>query len=318
MIAYNEPKTWAPKNNFMPIPLVTHPHYSYSFPDSHRFPMEKFALLHEYLQYCGIAQKNNIFRPGKAKWESLELAHCPKYIHRFTNNQQSSEEVRRMGLPWSEGLVERTLISPNGTLLTAKLALDYGVACHLAGGTHHAHRDVASGFCILNDLAVTAKTLLAQGKVNRVLIFDCDVHQGDGTATILADDSGAFTCSIHCEKNFPVRKAQSDRDIDVAVGMGDRDYLAIVEQTFEKVLSDNRPDLVLYDAGVDVFAEDPLGLLNISLDGLRERECIVLEICHNKNIPIATVIGGGYGQDRRALAKRHALVTESAQAIYQL
>jgi acetoin utilization deacetylase AcuC-like enzyme len=298
------------------IPLVTHPAYSFDFDSKHRFPMEKFRLLHRYLQERGIAQSGNTFRPGKAKQVILELAHSRDYLERFIHNRQSPQEIRRMGLPWSEGLMHRTLISPNGTLLAASLALQYGIACHLAGGTHHAHYDFASGFCILNDLAIASRALIAQGKAERILIFDCDVHQGDGTASILADHPEIFTCSIHCEKNFPARKAKSDLDVELAVGLRDQDYLTVVENTLHTLLTEFKPSLVIYDAGVDVYEKDPLGLLNISLDGIRHREHLVLELCRQKAVPVVTVIGGGYDQDRMALARRHALVVEAAAAVY--
>lgn len=300
----------------MQIPLVTHPHYSYAFPARHRFPMEKFALLHAYLQKKGIATPSNSFRPGEANLRALELAHCADYLQRFRLNQQSAAEVRRMGLPWSEALLRRTLISPNGTLLTAKLALHKGIACHLAGGTHHAHYDFASGFCIINDLAVAALTLLAQGTVQRVLIFDCDVHQGDGTAAILADVPAAFTSSVHCDKNFPVRKQRSDLDIEVSEGTADEAYLPIVEGALREAIARSRPDLVIYDAGVDIYADDPLGLLKVSEQGIRMRDRYVLHTCQQLGIPIATVIGGGYDDDRQALARRHAIVTEEAHALW--
>lgn len=301
----------------MRIPLVTHPQYSYAFPARHRFPMEKFGLLHNYLQQQGIAAADNTFRPGRASPQVLGLAHCPDYLQRFMTNRQSPAEVRRMGLPWSEALLRRTLISPNGTLLTAKLALNRGIACHLAGGTHHAHRDFASGFCILNDLAVTALTLLAQGAVKRVLIFDCDVHQGDGTAAILADVPAAFTCSVHCGKNFPVRKQQSDLDVEVAKGAEDHAYLQIVEAALQEAIRLSQPDLVIYDAGVDIYAGDPLGLLKVSESGIRLRDRLVLGHCKQHNLPVATVIGGGYDDDREALARRHAIVTEEAHALWR-
>ena len=298
------------------IPLVTHPSYSYEFNTNHRFPMEKFALLSEHLKRVGILSSANCFRPGRAKQQVLEHAHCEHYLHRFIHNTQSTKELRRMGLPWSEGLAKRTLISPNGTLLAASLALQHGVACHLAGGTHHAHRDFASGFCILNDLAITALTLIRTQRVKRVLIFDCDVHQGDGTASILQNESQAFTCSIHCEKNFPVRKARSDLDIGLDKGLEDTAYIDIVVSTFKQLIADVDPCLVIYDAGVDVFKDDPLGLLSVSEQGIRERDHQVLAACQNKNIPVVTVIGGGYDDDRLALAKRHAIVTEEAHRLY--
>lgn len=300
----------------MTIPLVTHPFYSYPFSGRHRFPMEKFDLLARYCKEKGFLRANNGFRPGKARQDLLETAHCTHYINRFINNQQSVKEQRRMGLPWSTNLVRRSLISPNGTFLTAQLALQQGIACHLAGGTHHAHFDFASGFCILNDLAISAKALLKQGKVKKVLIFDCDVHQGDGTASILAKEPRAFTCSIHCKKNFPARKAKSDLDIELAVDISEKEYLEKVSETLARLITQQRPDLVLYDAGVDIFAGDPLGLLSISTKGIRKREEIVLTICKENNIPIATVIGGGYDNNRKALAQRHGEVIRAAYKVY--
>jgi acetoin utilization deacetylase AcuC-like enzyme len=278
--------------------------------------MEKFSLLFNYLRETGIANESNTYRPGRVHNEVLALAHCPRYIDDFCKNQLKPSAMRRMGLPWSEGLRQRSLISPNGTLLTAQLALKYGLACHLAGGTHHAHYDFASGFCIFNDLAVTARTLIAQKKVRRILIFDCDVHQGDGTASILQNDPAAFTCSVHCEKNFPARKAQSDLDINIAVACGDKEYLSLVEAGLSKALHLSCPDLVLYDAGVDIYEQDPLGLLNISIAGIRERDRLVLQRCVEQGIPVATVIVGGYDRDQHALAKVHAFVVEEAENFF--
>lgn len=278
--------------------------------------MQKFKLLHQHLKNQGIATPTNTFRPGTAKLSLLSQAHCPEYLKRFIHNQMTAKEVRRMGLPWSQGLLRRTLISPVGTLYTAHLALEHGMACHLAGGTHHAHYDFASGFCILNDLAITAKTLKASGKVQRILIFDVDVHQGDGTARILADDDDLFTCSIHCEKNFPARKASSNLDVNLPIKMTDQAYLTVIEQTLQQAIELSQPDLVIYDAGVDVYAHDPLGLINISLDGIKQRDRLVLQTCLQQQLPVATVIGGGYDKDEIALSQRHAIVTEQAAELF--
>ena len=301
----------------MSVPLVYHPSYSFPFPGRHRFPMEKFRLLHERLRDGGVAGAANLHRPGRARPALLSLAHCPEYLDRFLGNRLGEREAKRMGLPWSEDLVRRTCIAPMGTLLTAQLALKHGIACHLAGGTHHAHYDFGSGFCILNDLAITARALRAGGLVKRVLIFDCDVHQGDGTAAILAGDPELFTCSIHCEKNFPTRKSRSDLDVGLPVGLEDDGYLAVVEETLSDLLRQLQPDLVLYDAGVDVYAGDPLGRLAVSLTGLAGRERRVLTLCREHGVPVATVIGGGYDDDRPALARRHALVVEAAHQLWR-
>lgn len=297
------------------LPLISNPNYSFPFPESHRFPMAKFGLLQRYLRDTGLLGANNHFRPGAARQALLTLAHCPNYVQRFLNNDLERAALRRLGLPWSPALVRRTITAVNGSLLTAQLALQHGMACHLAGGTHHAHFDFGSGFCVFNDLAITALALL-KGKVKNVLIFDCDVHQGDGTATLLANEPRAFTCSIHCDKNFPVRKAASDLDVDVARGCTDKDYLTIVEATLKPLLNQLKPELVIYDAGVDIFSGDPLGLLDISLAGLRQRDALVLQTCRDRGIPVATVIGGGYDRDAAALARRHAIVVEEAARLF--
>lgn len=294
------------------LPLVYHPDYSFPFPGEHRFPMEKFGRLHGHLRGLGIAHGDNEFRPGRAKAALLCQAHCPQYVSDIVTGTLNQKAQRRLGLPWSEGLVKRTCIAPMGTLLTAQLALKQGLACHLAGGTHHAHYDFGSGFCIFNDLAFAAKQLLASGAVERLLIFDCDVHQGDGTAAMLADEPRAFTCSIHCEKNFPVRKQKSDLDVGLPLGMTDRDYLDTVFETLEALLDTVRPQLVLYDAGVDIFENDPLGRLCITEQGIADRDRGVIERCRRRGIAVATVIGGGYDDDREALARRHGIVIEQA------
>ena len=294
------------------LPLVYHPEYSFPFPGKHRFPMEKFGRLHGHLRGLGIAHGDNEFRPGRAKAALLGQAHCPQYVSDIVAGTLDHKARRRLGLPWSEGLVKRTCIAPMGTLLTAQLALRQGLACHLAGGTHHAHYDFGSGFCIFNDLAFAAKQLLASDAVERLLIFDCDVHQGDGTAAMLADEPRAFTCSIHCEKNFPVRKQKSDLDVGLPLGMTDRDYLDTVFETLEALLDTVRPQLVLYDAGVDIFEHDPLGRLCITEQGIADRDRGVIERCRRRGIAVATVIGGGYDDDREALARRHGIVIEQA------
>ncbi len=300
----------------MSIPLVYSPFYSYSFPANHRFPMSKFHHLHGCLSAMGILTEHNVFRPGRVKSEVLQLAHDHDYIERFTNNQLSTKEMRKMGLPWSEALVKRSKISPNGTLMTGAIALNHGIACHLAGGTHHAFHDHGRGYCVFNDLAVAAKALLAQGKAQRILIFDCDVHQGDGTAAILAKEPSIFTCSIHCQKNFPHHKQDSDLDVGLPKGTEDQAYLQVVHDTLLQALDLAQPDLVFYDAGVDVYSEDDLGLINVSIAGIKQREHLVLETLKQRSIPVATVIGGGYDQNKEALAQRHALVFQAAANIY--
>ena len=280
--------------------------------------MSKFIGLYQHVRAQGlIAQdENNLFTPQAASLADLSIVHDFAYLQKLCGNEVDKREWRRVGLPWSQPLVDRTLTAPNGTLLTARLALQNGIACHLAGGTHHAHRDFGSGFCMINDLAYTAEVLLQSGEAQRILIFDLDVHQGDGTAAILQNQPNAFTCSIHCEKNFPFRKQQSDLDVGLDVGLEDADYLKAVGDTLNSLLDTVQPDLVLYDAGVDVWAQDDLGLLNISTQGMHHRDGLVLTTCLKRHVPVATVIGGGYDTNAKRLAQRHAVVIEVAAHLY--
>jgi acetoin utilization deacetylase AcuC-like enzyme len=273
--------------------------------------MSKFANLYNEVKSIGLIG-DNLVRPELGSPTPLELVHCEDYIWDLWRNQLDDKAMRRIGLPWSEQLMARTFTAPLGTLKTAELALEHGVACHLAGGTHHAHYDFGSGYCMVNDLAFTSTTLIQQGKVNNVLIFDLDVHQGDGTAAMLKHNPYVFTCSIHCEKNFPFRKHDSDLDIGLENHLEDAAYLHIVQETLTGLIEDLNPDLVLYDAGVDVWEQDTLGKLNISWQGLEKRDALVLKTCQNKSVPVATVIGGGYDKDHLRLAKRHAIVVKQA------
>lgn len=279
--------------------------------------MSKFRRLYQRVHECGFIapDQSNLFTPQTACLNDLAIAHSPKYLQDLLGNNVCPKAWRRVGLEWSQGLVDRTLMAPNGTLLSARLALKHGVACHLAGGTHHAHRDFGSGFCMINDLAYTALQLLDSNEVNRILVFDCDVHQGDGTASILSGVDGAYTCSIHCEKNFPFRKATSDLDIGLPLNMEDAAYLDVIENTLQRLLYQLEPDIVLYDAGVDVWKHDGLGKLNISWEGIEKRDHLVLETCLNRGTPVATVIGGGYDKDHERLALRHSIVIEQAHAL---
>ncbi|MCQ4240252.1 histone deacetylase family protein [Stutzerimonas stutzeri] len=296
----------------MPLPLVFHDDYSPPLPPGHRFPMEKFRLLRDHLVDSGLTTNAAILRPELCATDVLALAHDRAYIERYCSGDMGRDELRRLGLPWSPQLAQRTVRAVGGSLLAADLALEHGLACHLAGGTHHAHYDHASGFCIFNDLAIIALSLLESGRAGRVLIFDCDVHQGDGTARILEHVPDAVTVSLHCEKNFPLRKARSDWDIELAPGMGDLEYLKVVNDTLSYLLPLYQPDLVLYDAGVDVHRDDTLGLLNLSDEGLAMRDSTVIDHCLGRDIPLIGVIGGGYDKDRALLARRHAQLHFSA------
>ncbi|PAU54058.1 histone deacetylase family protein [Pseudomonas indica] len=301
----------------MPLPLVYHDDYSPPFPAGHRFPMEKFRLLRDHLVDTALTRDEALLRPELCPVGILALAHDPVYIERYCSGALGREELRRLGLPWSPELARRTVRAVGGSLLAAEQALQHGLACHLAGGTHHAHYDHPAGFCIFNDLAVIARYLLESGQAGRVLIFDCDVHQGDGTARILADTPDAITVSLHCEQNFPARKADSDWDIGLPRGMGDADYLKVVDEALNYLLPLYQPDIVLYDAGVDVHRDDALGYLALTDAGLAARDRAVLDHCLGRDIPVVGVIGGGYDTDRAALARRHGILHHCADQVWR-
>jgi acetoin utilization deacetylase AcuC-like enzyme len=242
---------------------------------------------------------------------SLELIHSRRYHQAFARGELLPAEQRRIGLPATTPLVQRTWLAVGGSLLTARLALQHGVACHLAGGTHHAYPDHGSGFCIFNDFAVAAQVLLAEGQVQRLMIIDLDVHQGDATASIFRDEPRVFTLSVHCGSNFPLRKQQSDVDLALDDGLGDDAYLESIGDLIPTLLDQEQPDLVLYNAGVDPHREDRLGRLNLTDQGLLNRDRLVLDSCLRRNIPVATVIGGGYDA-LTPLVLRHGLVFRAA------
>ena len=299
-----------------PSPQVHHPDYSLPrMPPGHRFPMAVFQRIYERLLSRGVVAPRQVVAPQRLDPKLLELVHCEEYVRNFMGGRLDKAALRRMGLPWSEELVPRTLAEVAGTRLTAELALQFGLACNTAGGTHHAHRAFGSGFCIFNDLAVTAMDLLEKGKVERVLVVDCDVHQGDGTAVLLEGEDRVFTLSVHCESNFPARKQKSDLDVGLPDGTEGPAYVNAVKAALEPTLRSFRPCLVLYDAGVDVHEDDSLGRLNVSDEWLLERERAVLGACWEAEVPVAALVGGGYSHDLDVLADRHVLLHQAAAEI---
>ena len=296
----------------MHLPFVYHPAYSAPLPSSHRFPMAKFRLLHQLLLDQGLAEPGQIHQPLPAPRRWLELGHQPRYHRAFARGELSHAEQRRIGLPATTPLVQRTWLAVGGTVLTARLALERGLACHLAGGTHHAYPDHGSGFCIFNDCAVAAQVLLAENRVQQLMVIDLDVHQGDATAAIFADEPRVFTFSAHCQSNFPLRKQSSNVDLPLDDGLEDDDYLVAIGDLIPDLLDQVRPDLVLYNAGVDPHRHDRLGRLNLSNTGLLNRDRLVLDACLRRSIPVATVIGGGY-DELKPLVERHSLVFRAAK-----
>ncbi|MGB3571349.1 MAG: histone deacetylase [Phormidesmis sp.] len=298
------------------FPVIYHPAYVTPLPAGHRFPMPKFQLLRDLLVSDRIITESQLYQPGAPSLEWLQLVHDADYVQAYCNGTLDHKAQRRIGLPWSEGLVQRTCTAVGGTILTAKLALQYGIACNTAGGTHHAFPSYGSGFCIFNDLAIALKVLQAQNLIRTALIVDLDVHQGDGTAFIFKQDPSVFTFSMHCGVNFPGRKQQSDLDVALAENTEDEAYLAELRSHPPALLERLQPDLVMYDAGVDVHKDDRLGKLALTDAGVFERDRTVLQTCKDGGYPVACVIGGGYSEDMSALIYRHSLLHRAAKAVF--
>lgn len=297
--------------------LVYHACYSdLQLPERHRYPIGKYRALYQALLTAGVPTASFV-TPQPISIEQLALVHQPLYIEQLRSGDIDPKAMRRIGFPWSEALINRSFISVGGTVQTAQLALEHGVALHLSGGYHHAFAAEGSGFCLLNDLAVAARVLQQQG-VDKILIFDCDVHQGDGTALIFAEEPNIITASLHGEKNFPARKQFSDWDVALPNGCTDQTYLEAVQQSLDYLLALHQPDLVIYDAGVDIHQQDDLGLLSISTQGVLARDQYVFNRCRDLKIPLAAVIGGGYQRDLTALTAVHLQLFNAAFRSRQL
>ena len=292
--------------------ITYHPEYDIPVPPKHRFVGTKFSDLFSYLQSQTYFLKFQVTRPQRASKERLLRAHSLSYVDKIYEENLSDNDLKKINLPWSTQLRNRSFLAIEGTYQAAKLALNYGIACHVGGGTHHAHHDYGFGFCVFNDLAYTALNLIEEDHVKSVLILDADVHQGDGTIDICQSHPSIYTCSIHSESNFPFEKKQGWLDMSIPAGSNDDHYLTQINQILKEI--DNRisPDIVLYDAGIDIFKEDGLGNLNISRKGIIQRDQIILEYFKNKRIPVTTVIGGGYSIDPYELASRHSIIFETA------
>jgi len=301
----------------MDLPLVYHSDYVAPLPDGHRFPMPKFRQLYELLLADGVARPEQFHTPQLPPSEWISLVHTPEYVQAYRDGTLDAKAQRRIGLPWSEALVNRTCVAVGGTILTAQLALAHGLACNTAGGTHHAFPSYGSGFCIFNDLAIACRVLQQLNLVQKVLIIDLDVHQGDGTAFIFQDDDSVFTFSMHCEVNFPGTKQTSDLDVPLPIGMEDQAYLETLAFYLPDLLANVKPDLILYDAGVDPHAGDRLGKLALTDTGIFRREMQVLSTCIAAGYPVACVIGGGYADDLKSLVWRHSLLHRAASQVYQ-
>jgi acetoin utilization deacetylase AcuC-like enzyme len=291
--------------------FVHHPHYRAVLEDGHAVTINKYQRIAEILIEEGLDGGRGLVLPDPADAATLALAHDPGYVQAALELALPDEMRRRIGLPMTQEVVRRACAVCGGTLLAARLALAEGLACNTAGGSHHAARAAGAGYCIFNDVAVAAAALLAGGEAQRILVIDLDVHQGDGTAGIFADEPRVFTFSMHAAKNFPVRKARSDLDVPLEDGVEDAAYLDILGRHLSALLEPGW-DLVLYVAGVDPHRDDRLGRLALTDAGLFRRDRAVLEACRVRRIPLAGVLGGGYDRDVDRIARRHLLLHRAA------
>jgi len=283
------------------IAIVHHPAYVAPAPARSTYRWNKNGLIRDLLRAEGERMTWHVPDPMPARW--LEAVHDPDYVAEVLEARVPAIKTRRIGFPVTPEVAARAQAVPGGTWLAAHLALEHGFAANTAGGSHHALADTGAGYCVFNDLAVAAVRLIEEGTVDRLVVVDCDVHQGDGTAALLAGRPEIATYSIHAEKNFPARKARSTLDVPLADGLGDDAYLATLEQTLAPFLAEHRPQLILYQAGVDPFAGDRLGRLSLTLDGLARRERLIARVADG--VPLASTVGGGYGDDALEIARRH-------------
>ena len=276
--------------------------YAIDLPPEHRFPMPKYRMIRDLLAADGWF---DFVAAPLASSDTVELAHDPAYVARFLKGAVSPQDMRRIGFPWSEQLVRRTMASVGGTLSATAEAFSTGWGGTLAGGTHHAFRSEGSGYCVFNDIAVAIQSLRHAGRVSRVAVIDVDVHQGDGTAQIFADEPSVLTFSIHCESNFPFRKQQSKIDVSLVEGTGDEDYLAQLEAVLPRVF-EFRPEIVFYQSGVDGLYADALGKLKLTHEGLKQRDRAVMTAVRAAGVPFVVTLGGGYAKPIELTAEAHA------------
>lgn len=284
--------------------VVHHTDYMAPRPDRGSFKFDKYYLVMEELRASGAPIAEHAPEPCPREW--LEAVHCPDYVDQVFRASVPRDKERRIGFPVTEHIASRVRHTNGGTWLAARLALRHGYAANSAAGSHHALHDTGAGYCVFNDLAVAANRLIAEGDARRVLIVDLDVHQGDGTASLTAGRTDIFTLSLHAEKNFPVRKARSSRDVDLPDGVNDDGYMEALTRHLPEVMADFAPDFVLYQAGVDPHHRDKLGRLALTDAGLEARDRFVVSAARRQGLAIASALGGGYGDDAREVAARHA------------
>jgi acetoin utilization deacetylase AcuC-like enzyme len=292
----------------MELPIVNHEDYTAKIGDDHKFPINKFEELANYLIKEKIVKK--FYKPYSCSEETLKRAHSENYIKNVKNKTLDKNIIKKIGFPLNDSVIQRSLVATGGTVLASKLAINYGVACNTAGGSHHANFEEGAGYCVFNDVAVAAHYLLDRGLAGRILIVDLDVHQGNGNADIFKSNRNVFTFSMHSKSNYPAKKSESDLDVELEDNLDDSQYIKILKFYLNQ-LNDENFDYVFYIAGVDIHFNDRLGKLKVSDEGIRSRDEIVTENFFSKGIPLCGVLGGGYNQDFNKLVELHSILHQS-------
>ena len=289
----------------MELPVVNHEDYFAKIGDDHKFPINKFGELANYLTQNKIVKK--FHKPYACSFETLSYAHSENYISSIKNKTLSNEGVKKIGFPLIDSVVQRSLVATGGTVLASKLAINYGISCNTAGGSHHANYDSGAGYCVFNDVAVAAHYLLNRGLANKILIVDLDVHQGNGNSEIFKDNRSVFTFSMHSKTNYPAKKSNSDLDVELEDNLEDDAYIKTLKHYLNELNQENF-DFVFYIAGVDIHFNDRLGKLKISDEGIKSRDKLVIENFFSKRIPFCGVLGGGYNKDFNKLVELHSIL----------
>ena len=292
------------------------PHYYANIGDTHIFPIRKFELVRDRLLLEGTISPEELVEPDPANLDDVKLVHTDDYVSRLCAGQLTAREVRRLGLPWSQSLVRRSFYAVGGTISASVIALAEGFSANLAGGTHHSFADRGEGFCVLNDVAIAIRALRKRRLIRRAAIIDCDVHQGNGTAMIFTDDPDTFTFSMHGANNYPLFKANSTLDIELPDRTNDTDYLETLTNALPAVF-DWQPDLVFYLAGADPYINDKLGRLAVSIEGLRKRDELVVKECFLREVPVATVMSGGYGKEINDTVEIHCNTIRTLRQVFE-
>ena len=287
----------------MELPVVNHKDYVAKIDDDHKFPIKKFGELADYLLKEKVISK--FHEPNPCSFETLKEAHSEKYILDIQNKTLDEKGIKKIGFPLNDSVVRRSFVATGGTVLATKLAINYGIACNTAGGSHHANFEGGAGYCVFNDVAVAAKYLINRGFANRILIVDLDVHQGNGNSDIFKEDRQVFTFSMHSKSNYPAKKSESDLDVELKDNMEDKEYLDILKFNLNNLNEENF-DFIFYIAGVDIHHEDRLGKLKITDEGIKLRDQIVIDNFFSKRIPICGVLGGGYNKNFGKLVELHS------------